>query len=109
MDTTGLPPIEPAGARVLILGSLPGAESVRLQQYYGHRQNLFWKLMPLVLSEPAVDDYAARVEMLKRHHVALQRVGGFAMVAVGVLLVTGWWDALMGIFRQWASAFGVVI
>jgi len=71
MDTTGLPPIESAGARVLILGSLPGVESVRQQQYYAHRQNLFWKILPIVLNEPAADDYAARVEMLKRHHVAL--------------------------------------
>ena len=32
-----------------------------------------------------------------------------AMVGVGVLLLTGWWDALMGVLRQWASAFGTVI
>jgi cytochrome c-type biogenesis protein len=31
------------------------------------------------------------------------------MVLVGVLLVSGLWDRLMGVFRQWASAFGVVI
>ena len=28
---------------------------------------------------------------------------------VGLLLVTGLWDALMGVFRQWASAWGLVI
>ena len=31
------------------------------------------------------------------------------MVIVGVLLVTGLWDRLMGVFRQWASAYGLVI
>ena len=31
------------------------------------------------------------------------------MIAVGLLLVTGWWDAVMAVMRQWASSFQVVI
>lgn len=65
--------------------------------------------LPFLAAALAFDTMAGSIDWVKRHHVALQRVGGFAMVAVGVLLVTGWWDALMGVFRQWASAFGVVI
>ena len=31
------------------------------------------------------------------------------MIAVGVLLLTGGWDVLMGTLRQWAASFGTVI
>ncbi len=46
---------------------------------------------------------------VRRHQRGLQRTGGLLMVAVGVLLVTGLWEVLMGIIRQWASGFGAVV
>lgn len=41
----GLPPLIAPNTRVLILGSFPGVKSLQTQQYYGHPQNHFWKLI----------------------------------------------------------------
>ncbi|WP_052462407.1 cytochrome c biogenesis CcdA family protein [Nigerium massiliense] len=46
---------------------------------------------------------------VRGHGLLLQRIGGFLMVAVGVLLVTGWWDVVMSVVRSWAAGFGVLI
>jgi hypoxanthine-DNA glycosylase len=41
----GLPPLITPKTRVVILGSFPGMKSLQAQQYYGHPQNNFWKLV----------------------------------------------------------------
>lgn len=46
---------------------------------------------------------------VKRHHLVLQRLGGALMVAVGLLLITGLWERLMGVLRVWAAGFGAVV
>ena len=38
-------PIADELTEILILGSLPGERSLEIQQYYGHAQNRFWKII----------------------------------------------------------------
>ena len=45
---TGLPPLVSPATRVLILGSFPGVRSLQAQQYYGHPQNQFWKILQAI-------------------------------------------------------------
>lgn len=71
MTTHCLPPVADKQSRILILGSMPGKESLRRQQYYGHRHNAFWKLMHALLREPYVQDYQARLDMLLKYGIAL--------------------------------------
>ena len=73
---SGLPPIARADARVLILGSMPGARSLAMQQYYAHPANAFWRLISAVLGEDVPADYAARRALLLRRHIALWDVVG---------------------------------
>jgi hypoxanthine-DNA glycosylase len=65
---TGLAPIADAGTRLLVLGSFPGAASLRAQQYYGHPQNGFWKILGALWDLPLPRlDYEARVAALLAH------------------------------------------
>lgn len=64
MRKRGLPPIADRRSRVLILGTLPGEESLRLGQYYGHPRNHFWPLMSRLLERDMPSDYAARCALL---------------------------------------------
>jgi double-stranded uracil-DNA glycosylase len=67
----GLPPIVGSNARVLILGTLPGDESLRLQQYYGHPRNHFWPIIAAVLDAELPPAYEDRREMLITNGIAV--------------------------------------
>ena len=68
---TGLAPIAGKSSRLLILGSLPGDESIRRQQYYAHPRNHFWPIMAGLLGEELPEDYEKKKAMLLRHGIAL--------------------------------------
>lgn len=72
MTKRSFPPLIDENSRVLILGSLPGAESLRAGQYYAYKHNHFWRIISDVLgygSEP--EDYAEKCAMLLGDGLAL--------------------------------------
>ncbi len=71
MKITGLPPIAPDKPRILILGSMPGNESLRQQQYYAHPRNAFWGIIGQLPGFEDSLDYERRTRFLKQCHIAL--------------------------------------
>jgi TDG/mug DNA glycosylase family protein len=65
------PPFVPEGARLLLLGTLPGEESLRLQQYYAYPRNHFWQLIAALSETPLPEPFPERVAMLKANRWAL--------------------------------------
>ena len=66
------PPIADPGARILVLGSLPGDRSLAAQRYYAHPQNQFWQLMsPVVVRDLVPLDYEDRLAALRTNRIAL--------------------------------------
>ena len=60
---TGLPPLISSHTRVLILGSFPGVASLASQQYYGHPQNQFWKILQAIWPSCAMPTGAGSYQM----------------------------------------------
>ena len=72
---TGLPPLVSNRTRLLILGSFPGAASLAAQQYYGHPQNHFWRILQAIWPSSPIgtgaDSYKIRSEWLLDRHLGL--------------------------------------
>ena len=66
--------------RVLLLGSLPGEESLARRQYYAHPRNQFWRLIGGVVGvDLAALPYEARLEKLLAAGVGLWDTVGSAL------------------------------
>jgi hypoxanthine-DNA glycosylase len=70
-DVTSFRPVAARGARVLVLGSMPGVASLEAQQYYAHPRNAFWPIMASLLDFEPDLPYRARLAQLRRGQVAL--------------------------------------
>ena len=77
-EKRSFPPIVDERARVLVLGTLPGEESLRRSQYYAHPRNLFWPIVFALFDAVPSPAYAERVAF-----VAAQRIALWDVVAVG--------------------------
>lgn len=70
------PPIENRAARVLVLGSMPGAASLLAGRYYAHRHNAFWPVMGELFGAGPAVSYEKRILILRRAGLALWDVLG---------------------------------
>lgn len=68
---TGFPPVARADARVLVLGSMPGARSLADGQYYAQPRNAFWPIMGLLFAAGPGLPYPQRLARLTAAGVAL--------------------------------------
>ncbi|GAB76893.1 cytochrome c-type biogenesis protein [Austwickia chelonae] len=63
--------------------------------------------VPFLLVAAGWSRAATASSWLRRHHLFVQRCGGGLLLVVGVLLLTGWWDALV-VFLQIRLVSGFV-
>lgn len=66
----GFPPISRPDARLLILGSMPGRESLAQRRYYAHPRNGFWPILS-GLFEFGKTDYQQGADHLMQNGVAV--------------------------------------
>jgi cytochrome c-type biogenesis protein len=57
--------------------------------------------LPFVVAALAYRRMLGAIGWVRRHQQWVTRLGGLMLIAVGVLLVTGWWDVLVGDLRNW--------
>src|SRR5438067_9444883 len=65
------PPVVDHRARILVLGTLPGEESLRRGEYYAHPRNLFWPIIFALFGEPPASNYAEKLAFLTAHRIAV--------------------------------------
>jgi len=66
-----LDPVADEKSKILILGTMPGKESLRHQAYYAHSRNLFWKFVEAITEEGVPEAYPAKQNYLQNHGIAL--------------------------------------
>ena len=64
-------PVVDGRARVLVLGTLPGEESLRRQEYYAHPRNLFWPILFTLFDAAPAPGYAPKLEFALSQGLAL--------------------------------------
>lgn len=71
LRTKGFEPLLCADPRILILGTLPGGESLTHKQYYYSNSNRIWKVLCHLTGEPMPIDYTQKQALLAKHHIVL--------------------------------------
>lgn len=64
-------PIVDKQCKILVLGSLPSIQSLEKHEYYGNRRNRFWSFLFTALGEIQTDDYAQKIQIALKHHIAI--------------------------------------
>ncbi|MDD2478286.1 MAG: DNA-deoxyinosine glycosylase [Victivallaceae bacterium] len=64
-------PVLTPECHTLILGTVPGRESLRKQQYYGYARNPFWRLVGEICGFDHALPYPERLAALNRHGIGL--------------------------------------
>ncbi|MFA5577311.1 MAG: DNA-deoxyinosine glycosylase [Tissierellaceae bacterium] len=66
-----LSPIVDHRTKVLILGSMPGRESLQRQEYYANSRNKMWEILFAIFDERVEDSYQKKIEFLKDKEIRL--------------------------------------
>jgi cytochrome c-type biogenesis protein len=65
--------------------------------------------LPFILGGLAYRRALGLFAVVRRHSALITRIGGALLIAVGLLLVTGWWDTLVAQMRPLVSGFTTAV
>lgn len=68
---TGLAPILPEEPRLLILGSMPGVQSLEGEKYYMNPRNHFWPILFNIFNTRILQDYDEKISWVMSKQIAL--------------------------------------
>ncbi len=71
MVIKSLDPVVDDQSKVLVLGTMPGEESLRLQQYYANPRNQFWRIIHGIFGNEPDPTYKQRITFLRQKGIAL--------------------------------------
>lgn len=71
MQIYSFPAISNPNSKILILGTMPGNDSLKMNQYYAHPKNAFWKIMFAIFDHPYSTDYTIKKKLLLSNQIAL--------------------------------------
>lgn len=64
-------PIIDTASEILVLGSMPGDESLRKNEYYGNPRNQFWRILYSIFGKEKEEVYETRLAFALGHKFAL--------------------------------------
>jgi len=71
MNSFSFSPIVKSDAKILILGTMPGKTSLEINEYYGYKYNVFWKIMFELFKEDYSNNYEIKKNLIKDNNIAL--------------------------------------
>jgi hypoxanthine-DNA glycosylase len=70
-DARSFQPIIDSASKILILGSMPGVQSLEQQKYYANPQNQFWRIIYSLFHTPLDPEYDNRISFIKDKGIGL--------------------------------------
>lgn len=67
----GFEPIIDENCEILILGTMPGAESLIKQEYYAFERNQFWRIIFSIFGKEIADNYESKKVVLLNNNIAI--------------------------------------
>jgi len=64
-------PLVDSHSKILILGSLPGVQSLAANEYYANAQNHFWRIIFTIFGSPKETGYKGKCQLLLANKIAL--------------------------------------
>ena len=71
MNVKAFAPIIGNLPNILILGTIPGKESLRRNEYYAHPRNIFWRLLYSLFDTRPNTDYISKTYFIKQKQICI--------------------------------------